>query len=88
MLPALIGQPPISVSFTTSRAIVTGENARRNSSIAVGIDAGSAISRSRSVGVRPRCHKRAERRSDRLPATSCRYMAVRSSLSPLATICP
>ena len=56
MLPALIGQPPISVSFTTSRAIVTGENARRNSSMAVGISAGSAISRSRSVGVRASCH--------------------------------
>ena len=56
MLPALIGQPPISVSFTTSRAMVTGENARRNSSMAVGISAGSAISRSRSVGVRASCH--------------------------------
>ena len=40
MLPALIGQPPISVSFATSRAIVTGENARRNSLIAIGISAG------------------------------------------------
>src|SRR3974390_2219598 len=56
MLPVLTGQPETVVSLTTSRAIVTGEYARKSSSIAVGISPGSVARRLRSLGVLARCH--------------------------------
>ena len=53
---AFMSTPRQVTSPVTSRAIVTGAYARRNSSIAVGSSAGAATSRRRSPGTRARCH--------------------------------
>ena len=53
--PSFIGQPLKSKSLATRRAIVTGAYARRNSSTAVSMSAGSAASRLRSSGFCARC---------------------------------